>query len=193
MADSDKTQKVRKNYRREFKLKVIKWFYDNERNVAGTAFQFEIDREMVRRWVDDEVKIRGSKEKSKKIKSGRTAAYPDAERALFAEFSKLRSEGRSAKRWWFNNRINKLVNEHYPEETNFKHSDCWFAGFCRRYRIAHRRKTHVTQILPTDKVTKLNQFHQYLNYIHRVGKYQLCDLANMDQTPLSFILDDDNI
>ena len=40
MADSDKTQKVRKNYRREFKLKVIKWFYDNERNVARTAFQF---------------------------------------------------------------------------------------------------------------------------------------------------------
>ena len=97
MADSDKTQKVRKNYRREFKLKVIKWFYDNERNVARTAFQFEIDRKMVRRWVDNEFKIRGSKEKSKKIKSGRTAAYPDAERALFAEFSKLRS-GRSAKR-----------------------------------------------------------------------------------------------
>ena len=66
MADSDKTQKVRKNYRREFKLKVIKWFYDNERNVARTAFQFEIDRKMVRRWVDGEVKIRGSKEKSKK-------------------------------------------------------------------------------------------------------------------------------
>ena len=145
---------------------------------------------MVRRWVDDEVKIRGSKEKSKQIKSGRTAAYPDAERALFAEFSKLRSEGRSAKRWWFNNRISKLVNEHYPEETNFKHSDRWFAGFCRRYRIAHRRKTHVAQKLTTDKVTKLNQFHQYLNYIRRVGKYQLCDLANMDQTPLPFILDD---
>ena len=52
-----------------------------------------------------------------------------------------------------------------------------------------RRKTHVAQKLPTDKVTKLNQFHQYLNYIRRVGKYQLCDLANMDQTPLPFILD----
>ena len=69
MADSDKTQKVRTNYRREFKLKVIKCFYDNERNVARTAFQFEIDRKMVRRWVDDEVKIKGKIKKNQEWKN----------------------------------------------------------------------------------------------------------------------------
>ena len=67
MADSDKTQKVRKNYRREFKQKVIKWFYDNERNVARTASQFEIDRKVVRRWVDDEVKIKGKIKKKSRV------------------------------------------------------------------------------------------------------------------------------
>ena len=71
-----------------------------------------------------------------------------------------------------------------------KHSDRWFSAFCRWYRIALRKTTHTAQKLPADKITKVKEFHQYLNYIHRCGKYELCDIANMDQTPLPFILDD---
>ena len=49
---------------------------------------------------------------------------------------------------------------------------------------------HVAQKLPADKITKLKEFHPYLNHVRRVGKYDLPYLANMDQTPLPFILDD---
>ena len=86
MADAIDKEKTRKSYRREFKLNVIKWFYDNGKNVAHTAVRFKVHRKQIRNWIRDELKIKESKEKSQKIKSGRTAAYPDAEKALFAEF-----------------------------------------------------------------------------------------------------------
>ena len=116
-------------------------------------------------------------------------AYPDAEKALFNKFVKMREEGWSTKRWWFNSRITKLVQQFYPT-ANFKHSDRWFSRFCKRYRIALRRKTHVAQKLLADNIMRLKEFHQYLNHVCRVGKYDLRHLANMDQAPMPFILDD---
>ena len=42
-------------------------------------------------------------------------------------------------------------------------------------------------VLAEDKKIKLKEFQQYLNYICRIGNYNLYDFVRMDQTLLPFI------
>lgn len=181
----------RKSYRRETKLAAVKWHQENGRNIAMTSRKFRVDRKMIRNWLKAEESIRESKQYTRKLKCGRKSMFPDAEKPLFEEFKTLRAEGKAVKRWWFNKRMKQLLTEHYPDAADsFCHSDQWFARFCRRFRISLRRKTHTAQKTPDQLSESITKFHKYLLRVRHRGKYQLKDIANMDQTPLPFILDD---
>ena len=170
-------------------MKVIQWYYDQGRNVAHTAKKIHVDRKQIREWIKKEKQIQDSKKRCQKIKSGRTALFPNAETELHEEFLKIRQEGKAVKHWWFDLRMKTLVAQHYPGAI-FKHSDRWFEGFCQRFKISLRKKPHVSQKAPDAIESSLKTFHRYLSYLRRSGTYQLADIANMDQTPLPFILDD---
>lgn len=185
-----KKQLQRRGYNREFKLTVIKSFYNHGRNVAQTAKKFKVDRKQVRSWVSSEEKIRKQPYKSKAPGRGTTAKFPLMEHRLYSEFTELRKEGRKVKRWWFNTRAEQLVNELYPEVKDFKHSDQWFARFCTRKKISLRKTTHAAQHAPSDLNAAISRFHAKLLRVRRRGSFSLGDIANMDQTPLPFVLDD---
>ena len=72
----------------------------------------------------------------------------------------------------------------------FKFSDRWFYGFCRRHRISLRRKTHTAQKSPAELKNAIEMFHEKLLRERRRGTFSLVDIANMDQTPLPFVMDD---
>ena len=163
----------------------------NDRNVALTSRQFKVDRKRVREWIKDEDKIFASKIKTRKTKSGRASLYPDAEKLLYDEFLSLRKEGKAVKRWWFNNKMKLLVAEKYPRpQQEFKHPDQWFQRFCKRFKISLRRKTHRAQVEPDQLEEEITRFHKSLLRVRESGVYQDADIANMDQTPLPFVLDD---
>ena len=63
-------------------------------------------------------------------------------------------------------------------------------GFCSRKKIALRRKTHAAQKSPAQLRTAIEGFHSKVLRQRKRGTYQLRDLANMNQTPLPFVLDD---
>ena len=101
---------------------------------------------------------------------GRTAEYPEMERQLFLEFEEMRQAGKPVKRWSFVRRTKQILNEKNPDhEFRF----VWFERFQKRYNISLGRKTH------------------YLSRLQSGGDYQDGDIANMHQTPLSFLLDDE--
>ena len=62
--------------------------------------------------------------------------------------------------------------------------------FCRRYGVTLRRKTHTAQTDPKQLASAITKFHSKLLRVRRRGVYQTKDIANMDQTPLPFVLDD---
>ena len=72
----------------------------------------------------------------------------------------------------------------------FKFSDRWLHGFCRRHRISLRRKTHIAQKSPAELKNAIEMFHGKLLREGRRGTFSLVDIANMDQTPLPFVMDD---
>ena len=53
-----------------------------------------------------------------------------------------------------------------------------------------RRKTHTTQKKPAEAEIILRKFHKHLLRLEKRRKYELADIANMDQTGSSFITDD---
>ena len=69
-------------------------------------------------------------------------------------------------------------------------SDQWFMRFCRRYAVALRRKTHAAQTDPKQLEPAITKFHSKLLRVRRRGVYQTKDIADIDQTPLPFVLDD---
>ena len=101
-----------------------------------------------------------------------------------------KSKGKLVKRWWFNTRARQLVKDHYPGK-ELKCSDQWFMRFCRRYGVALRRKTHTAQTDPKQLAPAITKFHSKLLRVRRRGVYQTKGFANMAQTPLPFVLDDE--
>ena len=187
VADSS-TKAARRSFNREFKLFVIEWFYANKKNVLQTASKFQIDRKQVRQWTRNEEKIRKQKRKSKSSRSS-NPKYPLLEKRLQEEFRKRWAQGKIVK-WWFISRARQILSELHPTGTTFKFSDRWFSGFCRRNKITLRHKTHVAQKSPSLLVDSVKKFHAKLQRKRKRGTYKLGDIANMDQTPLSFVLDD---
>ena len=59
--------------------------------------------------------------------------------------------------------------------------------FCRRYRLSFRKKRHTADKLPAHSQRAIEIFHAKLL---RGGTFSLSDRANMDQTPLPFVMDD---
>ena len=53
-----------------------------------------------------------------------------------------------------------------------------------------RRKTHAAQTDPKQLATAIAKFHSKLLRVRRRCVYQTKDIANIDQTPLPFVLDD---
>ena len=87
--------------------------------------------------------------------------------------------------------MNNLVREEHPDiAEEFRHSDQWFAGFCKRKGLSLRRKTHFAQKTPDEVSSVITSFHRSLLQVRKRGTYQLKGIANMDQTPLPFILTD---
>ena len=180
----------RKSYTREKKLEVVAWFFENGRNVSKTASHFSIHRKQISCWVKEENLIREQKRNSKSRRK-RGAKFPSMESKLHQEFLQLRKEGKSAKHWWFTSRARQFMQELHPDKADdFKYSDRWFQRFCKRYGISLRRKTHTSQKAPSDLRKPIENFHAKLLRERKRGTYKLADLANMDQTPLPFVLED---
>ena len=124
---------------------------------------FGVDRKEVKTWLKNEEIIQQQKHSSKASGRDCTAKYPIME----AEYKEARAKGTFLKRWWFNTRAKQLL-----------------------YGVALRRKTHAAQTDSKQLAPAITKFHLKLLRVRRRGVYQPKDIANMDQTPLQFVLDD---
>ena len=79
--------------------------------------------------------------------------------------------------------------EKYPTVTNFKCLNHWFDGFYWRNRLSLCQKTHVSQKAQSHLKPAVQKFHLKLLQERKHRTFALCDIANMDQTPLPFVLD----
>lgn len=187
------TQK-RRQYTREKKLEVLKYYHENGMNKYRTAQKFGIDKKCLHRWIADEEKIEKGNAGAKRFGSGRRAFWPDVEEKLLEEFKELRSKGLEVKHWWFRTRSTQLMLELHPD-VNFKFSPRWFNRFKCRVKISsERRTTKVSPHQPSELETKI---HQEIRHVAEGGEggvslegstsSTIAAAANVDQTSSSLL------
>ena len=155
----------RRSFTREFKLSVIQWFHSHNKNILQTASYFKIDRKLVRQWMRNEEKIRKQKRNSKGVR-GRKAMFPLLEEKLLDEFTERRSQGKIVKK--LSSLIDGLLDFADTKISSTQNS--------RVAKVAFTTKGFCREI--SCKVVEGTQ------------TFKLCDIANMDQSPLPFVLDD---
>ena len=86
----------------------------------------------------------------------------------------------------------ELMKDMHPGE-EFKFSDGWFTAFKKRKKISYRSTTNTSQKTPNDYESTIREFHKTIRSLASkgekkgpLGRYELKDIANMDQTPLPF-------
>ena len=136
----------RKSDTREEKLQIVRYYYENGKNLYQTCKKFSQNTRTIQRWLQAE-KIHHTKKGSMHVKFEWRAQHPEMER-LHREYKELRKKGVKVKGWWFRLRARQILSELQPE-ANFCYSDTWFAGF-KRYRLSMR---------PADKCSAIQHFH----------------------------------
>ena len=100
----------------------------------------------------------------------------------------MRHQREPVKKWWFGRRGKQILDKLEPNY-NFLFSNHWDERFQNRCNISLRRKTHCSQKPPTALEPAIKKFHSSLLRLRNTGNFKPSDLANMDQTPLPFVLD----
>ena len=109
--------------------------------------------------------------------------------ALYDDYKQALDETKLTKPWWFNCRAKQVIKELYPDKSS-EASDQRFSRFANCFEISLRRKTRCAQKYPQSLGYSIVKFHLKVLSTRRRGTYRMKDIANMDQTPLLFVMDD---
>lgn len=141
------------------------------------------------------------------IRSARTlegviCRWPELESRLYNLFLEKRAVGQPIRRGWFRLHANVLFREIYPNASTsiFRFSNGWFEAFLGRYRISLRCITKKAQKVPEDYrrlIVSWLQFNRRNSQLlggswmetvlnRELGRFQLSNICNLDETPLPF-------
>ena len=178
--------------RKPSRIKVVEWFKIPPRNIS--------------RWRKEEAEGKYkelSKQQCRQPGGGRKRKWELLECNLYDRFCIYRAKGRMVRRGWFWRVSKELYKEHYPAEspttTLFCFSNAWFRGFFSRWhRISLRFVTNKSSQLPSDfgeVILSWMRFNRQNSLLRLdkgwgvgdipgvVGRYELSNISNMDQTP----------
>ena len=82
--------------------------------------------------------------------------------------------------------LNILKEDNNVLVENFKMSNHWVSAFMKRYKLAWRRRTRISQKLPAQIEEPLERFHQFIIRLRVEKSYELGNIFNMDETPVWF-------
>src|SRR2546423_4638944 len=68
----------------------------------------------------------------------------------------------------------------------FKTSQRWILGFMKRYKLALRRRTRISQKLPDKTRELLESFYDFITNLRIEKCFELKNIFNMDETPVWF-------
>jgi hypothetical protein len=148
---------------------------------------------MVGRWVTASTSwTNETNEKSKRVGAGRKAFYPEAEKKLYTWIIEQRKRGLAVTYTTIKSRMLEILNEpdmavlygNLTEE--FKTSHRWVVAFMKRYNLALRRRTRISQKLPNQTEKLLESFYQFVANLRIRKSFELENILNMDETPVWF-------
>ena len=121
------------------------------------------------------------------------------EACLYARFCERRKAGLVVRRIWFQLASKLAFRESYPDHSpemeEFMFSTSWFNEFLSWWNISLRATTNKVQHVPAHyqhlimnwlQFNRQNSQLRIGDYRYQVGRFDLANIANMDQIPLPF-------
>ncbi|GBC24355.2 pogo transposable element with KRAB domain [Rhizophagus irregularis DAOM 181602=DAOM 197198] len=185
------SKRQRSSYSIEQKKIVVAYAKERGRNEASR--HFELDASMVGRWVKASLNWKDeTKATNMSVGSGRKAFYPEAEVELYKWVMEQRKMALAITT--VNLRISMFEILDRPEMISlygnsietFKATSSWLSAFMKRYKLALRRRTKVSQKLPEQTEELLEKFRRFVIRIRVRKSFELCNIFNMDETPVWF-------
>jgi transposase-like protein len=186
-----RAKRTRNSYSVEYKKEVIAYAGNHGNNEA--ARHFGLNQGMVSRWISASSKWTSeTKENSKRVGSGRKAFFPEAEEKLYTWIIYQRKQGLAVAYITIRNKMLEILKE--PEMLvlydnlgeDFKTSQRWILGFMKRFNLALRRRTRISQKLPDKIQEQLEKFDQFVKNLRIEKSFELGNILNMDETPVWF-------
>jgi hypothetical protein len=165
----------------------------------------------LRKWKKDVDKIRSLHKGSRKGKLSHPAQFPEMEDRLHALVLEKRQIGRRVGENWIRRRARLEFESLWPERVTIvkkrkvfagmAFSAGWFNGFLKRKHLSLRQgtkkaqvrkhfslrvSTKSVQVIPADYKDKITSWLQFNRRAQARSNFELSEIANMDQTPISF-------
>ena len=138
---SDQKKRLRKSYTREYKLMVVEWYNDHNKNMYKTCKFFKLNSKTFLNWLRNVERITAAPAESRKVGSGRKAKYPNMEKELYRQFKEIAPNvaGRGGRDTaWFVKKAREIMQVQNPSQS-FRFSGSWFQRFRKRYNLGLTR------------------------------------------------------
>jgi transposase-like protein len=204
-SDSDNPDTRRRSYTREQKLAAVgyattKRIYQKGEIVPISHKQACRDLGLkpvqLRDWKKNVDKIRSLQKGSRKGKLWHPVGFPALEDRLYTLILEKRRLGRSVGEKWIRRHARLEYESLFPERvtivegrkvfSGMAFSNGWFSAFLKRKRLSLRASTKRAQVVPADYKDKITSWLQFNRRAQDRFNFELSEIANMDQTPISF-------
>uniref|UniRef100_A0A8C5P864 HTH CENPB-type domain-containing protein n=1 Tax=Leptobrachium leishanense TaxID=445787 RepID=A0A8C5P864_9ANUR len=178
----------RRSYDAGFKLKVVSRAEESNNSIASR--EFCVDEKQVREWRKTKADLEKIP-KTKKARRGAKTSYGALEAELHTWVMKCRQNGYCVTGMGIRLRALHMAKDDKlkaPGIENFVASAGWCTRFMNRFGLCLRQRTKISQKLPKDLDEKVMSFHSFIIKQRRIHNYDLGDIGNMDETPMTFDL-----
>jgi transposase-like protein len=206
-SDSSVNDLRRRSYTREQKLAAIgyattkkTWNIKEQQMVLISCKQacrdLGITPVQLRKWKKDVDKIRGLEKGQRKGKLTHPCKFPALEDKLHTLILEKRKIGRKVGENWIRRTARVEFEQLWPSKVTIVgkkkvfdgmgFSNGWLAGFLKRKNLSLRQPTKRAQVVPEDYKEKIISWLQFNRRATAKFNFELSEIANMDQTPISF-------
>ena len=174
------TSRKRKNYDTSYKLKAIERAEQSSKEAA--AREFGVDAKRIRVWCSQKNQLAAMKKEKKSTRkrldgAGRKPDNVEMEEELFGWIVELRSRHLRVSR-----RMIRMQAKSLTSDDGFKASRGWLDRFMKRHSLSLRRKTTISQSVPSDVIPKLVSYVLHLRTMQVRHKYSTDSIFAMDKT-----------
>jgi transposase-like protein len=197
----------RRSYTREQKLAAIgyattKRVWDEKKQQMVVISHKQACRDLglepiiLRRWKKNANNIRMLRKGQRKGKLTHPCNFPAMEDRLHTLILEKRKIGRKVGENWIRRNARIEFEKLWPEKVTIvakkrvfhgmAFSDGWLTGFLKRKSLSLRQPTKKAQTVPEDYKEKIVNWLQFNRRAQAKFNFELSEIANMDQTPISF-------
>ena len=174
------SSKKRKSYDASYKLKAVERAENSSKEAS--AREFGVDAKRIRVWCSQKDKLKATKKEKKATRkrldgAGRKPNDVEMEEELFEWIVDLRSRHLCVSR-----RMIQMQAKTLSTDDGFKVSRGWLQRFMKRHDLSLRRKTTISQAVPSDVIPKLVSFVLHLRSLQVRHKYPTNSIFAMDET-----------